>query len=105
LSAGDSGAQEKAGRGVRIELVCESPTAEGTLVYRGFADAGRRLAVEVFAGREGARAVIEAQPTDDPELVARLEKLVAALVRAATRAELEQGRTPPRKIVRWRSLA
>ena len=94
-------------RGVRIELVRDEAEPQGApLVYRGFADVGRRLDVVVSADLASARARVDPGGADtDAALIARLEKTIAALVRAATRAELEEGRAPPRKIVRWRSLA
>jgi hypothetical protein len=93
-------------RGVRIELVRdEEEQAVSPLVYRGFADVGRRLDVVVSVDLASARARVDAgaEPVD-AGLIAQLEKTISALVRAATRAELEEGRSPPRKIARWRSL-
>ena len=43
-------------------------------------------------------------PGLEADVVARLEHTVSALVRAATRTELNAGAAPPRKIVRWRGF-
>jgi hypothetical protein len=57
--------------------------------------------VEVSAS---ATAVHADAPGLEADVVARLEHTVSALVRAATRAEIGAGATPPRKIVRWRGF-
>ena len=57
--------------------------------------------VEVSA----SAAVVHADaPGLEADVVTRLEHTVSALVRAATRAELGAGESPPRKIVRWRGF-
>ena len=89
--------------GVRIEVVADGEPSDGRVVYRGKArtETGAfEIEVQVDRDAASARVIDELQPA----LKARLEKLVGALVRAATRAELTSGRAPPRKIVRWRAL-
>lgn len=89
--------------GVRFELVL---ALEGDR-YAGFAllpargdEPSVRIPLVVEITREAARARAEGQL----EVIPRLEKMASALVRAATRSELEAGEPPPRKIVRWRPL-
>ena len=89
--------------GVRIEVVADAEPSDGRLVYRGRArteNGAFEIEVQVDRDAASARVLDEVEPA----LKARLEKLVGALVRAATRAELTSGRAPPRKIVRWREL-
>jgi hypothetical protein len=96
----------KPSHGVRIEVARrEGGAADAeSFVYRGFAETERaRFELEIVVDRSAARARIEGLAAD-PALGAKIEKLAAALVRAATRAELEAGRDVPRKIVRWRGL-
>lgn len=87
--------------GVRFELICEdSPGADA--VYRGHAHTAQgSIPVVVQAHRAGASAEVSC---DDAALAQALASAARALVRAATRSELEAGHAPPRKIVRWRSL-
>lgn len=88
--------------GVRFELVLRHAEAGGAL-YEGLArTTGAELALRVSAERAGARA--ELTGAERPANAEALEKLAAALVRAATRVELEEGLPVPHKIVRWRAL-
>lgn len=109
MSAGEGGGDDPHGtfaghpeHGVRIELVLEE--REGArATYQGFAFTHEaRHVLVVVAELEGARATLAGD--DKPANAAAIEKAAAALVRAATRAELEEGVAVPRKIVRWRSV-
>lgn len=87
----------------------------GEVVYRGFVhlpDADVPIEVRVRArGEEGgsvaplapgvARVDAEAIPAGGPR-PAELERMAAALVKAAVRSAGSADRDPPRKIVRWR---
>lgn len=90
--------------GVRFELVL---ALDGER-YEGFAllpGGALRVALVVAITPESARARAAEAPAEVPaDTIARLEKMASALVRAATRSELEAGEPPPRKIVRWRAL-
>lgn len=91
--------------GVRYALT-RSRIAPDHLVYEGFAhlpasDVPLTVRVEVPSGAVLATAT----PTEDvpADRAADLAKQVTPLVRAATKSEIAQGETPPRKIVRWRA--
>lgn len=89
--------------GVRFELICaEGGGAGADAVYRGHAHTAQgSVPVVVQARRAGASAEASC---DDAALAQALARAASALVRAATRSELEAGQALPRKIVRWRSL-
>ncbi len=88
--------------GVRFELTLASQAGDGA-TYRGLARSSGRtvsIAVEATAARADAR-LESGEPDAD---TAAWLKAAAALVRAATKAELAAGQPIPRKIVRWREL-
>ncbi|NUP06564.1 MAG: hypothetical protein HOW73_10945 [Polyangiaceae bacterium] len=88
--------------GVRFELVLEEREGERA-VYQGFAFTPERsIPLVVVAEIASAKARIGGE--ERPANADALEKAAAALVRAATRAELAEGAAVPRKIVRWRAL-
>ncbi|MBK6516812.1 MAG: hypothetical protein IPM79_20890 [Polyangiaceae bacterium] len=88
--------------GVRFELVLRT-AGPGRAVYEGFArTGGLDLTLRVTSETESAKAELTASPR--PDNADALERAAAALVRAATRAELEEGAPPPHKIVRWREV-
>ena len=88
--------------GVRIEVTRgDDSEKDGSFVYRGTARTeSAEVPIEIVAAVAGASA----RCLEPREEAVRIEKMAQALVRAATRAELEEGRLPPRKIVRWRAL-
>ena len=89
--------------GVRLEIVRDAQLVGTVFVYRGHVHtptASKRVEVRVTA--EAATASIERGDAEAREIDA-LEKTVSALVRAASRSHLVEGRLPPRRIVRWRS--
>jgi hypothetical protein len=92
-----SAASARPTAGVRFAVVwAEADTAR--VVYRGFAhlpDADLPLEVTITLPSGATRASIMG---GTPEM----EKVAAALVRAATKAEINAGAALPRKIVRWR---
>lgn len=89
--------------GVRVEVVRGAGDLSGVLIYRGHAHTPQTSwPIEVRVSVDAAKASIDRGDLTSPELDA-LEKSVSALVRAATRSHLIEGRTPPRKIVRWRA--
>jgi hypothetical protein len=88
--------------GVRFELLLEGATDDGAH-YRGFVHLpDAKLGVTGIAQRSRASLTIDPDATLPPERRATLEKQGAALLRAATRAELEAGDPVPHKVVRWR---
>ncbi len=91
--------------GVRFEITRgEAGVAPAEIVYRGVARLeGATFDAEVRVTRDAASARITGGGLAG-ERIASLEKALAALVRAATRAPLAEGRLPPRRIVRWRAL-
>jgi hypothetical protein len=84
--------------GLRLELVLDvDASSPERAIYRGALHRpSESVAVRAVATRDGVEVSLD--PKDD-ELV----KIVAPLVRAATKAELVAGDPPPRKIVRWRA--
>ena len=102
-----AGSGEKAAlrpdHGVRLEIVRDAQLVGTAFIYRGHVHtptASKRVEVRVTA--EAAKASIEHGDAEAREIDA-LEKTVSALVRAASRSHLVEGRLPPRRIVRWRS--
>jgi hypothetical protein len=95
---------------MRLEVVLER-SSEGHAIYRGLlhvsgeGDDSGALPVMVDVKLEAVTATIEwgARTVSADEKKAR-EKLVAALVRAGSLAELKDGVSPPRKISRWRAV-
>jgi hypothetical protein len=79
----------------------EAAPPEGTFVYRGTVTIGAESR-EIVARATAADVALEwrTAPTDRVEI----EKVVRALLRAATRAELARGAPPPRRITRWREV-
>lgn len=70
-----------------------------SVIYRGFAhlpDADLPLEVTIALPAGTTRATITGGTP-------ALEKMAAALIRAATKVELAAGQALPRKIVRWRA--
>ncbi len=73
-------------------------SGEGAVIYRGFAhtkDADHPLEVTVELPSGATRAKLEGGAVE-------MEKVAAALVRAATKSAVTGGGSLPRKIVRWR---
>ncbi|MFO0758708.1 MAG: hypothetical protein U0359_19605 [Byssovorax sp.] len=92
-----SAASPRPTAGVRL-VVTRAEQDDARIVYRGFAHlpgADLPIAVTVALPGGATHATVEGGSAD-------LEKSAAALVRAATRAELAAGLPLPRKIVRWR---
>jgi hypothetical protein len=93
--------RETPAHGVRFEVARGG--AEAEIVYRGHARSASHGAVpvEVHVTEAGAvaRVTTDALPHD---VRADWEKALSALVRAATRGPLLEGRALPRKITRWR---
>ena len=88
--------------GVRFELVLEEHE-DARAVYQGFAfTADARYPIVVVSELDATKATIGG--AERPANAEALEKNAAALVRAATKAELRAGEAVPRKIVRWRAL-
>ncbi|MFO0616077.1 MAG: hypothetical protein U0414_26015 [Polyangiaceae bacterium] len=74
---------------------------EGTFLYRGtVALAGASIDLVARVSAADVELTWGSEPADFP----RVDKLVRALLRAATRAELAQGIAPPRRVTRWREL-
>ncbi len=93
---------------MRVEVVRGADDLSGVLIYRGHAHTPQTSwPVEVRVSIDAAKASIDRGDAASPELASpdldALEKSVSALVRAATRSHLVDGRPPPRKIVRWRA--
>jgi hypothetical protein len=92
--------------GVRVEVVrIEAETGAPPAAYRGFAflpDADLPLALSIDPVTGAVNARIDAPTTMEPERVAELERMAAALVRSATKPAVAQNQPLPRKIVRWR---
>lgn len=93
--------------GVRLSLTLdpfdgEAP-AGGVFVYRGTILVGDRT-TSVVARASAAEATVEIDAGELGADRAKVEKTVRALVRAATRAEIEGGAPPPRRITRWREI-
>jgi hypothetical protein len=93
---------QRPAHGVRFALDL-APDGEGAdVVYRGFAHLPEAdLPLEVRVGEAGATASLDASAAPSAPR-AELERAAAALVRAAVRAPLAEGRRPPRRVVRWR---
>jgi len=94
--------QGRPDHGLRLVLVRRgdrSPFHYEGHVYVSAASIPVRVEVSASATVVQANA-----PGLEADVVARLEHMVSALVRAATRAELGAGVAPPRKIVRWRGF-
>ena len=81
--------------GLRLEIALdESQSTPGPAICRGaLHEPGLSRALGAVATADGVE--IELDPENDA-----LVKIVAPLVRAATKAELTEGSLPPRKIVR-----
>ena len=93
-----SAASARPTAGARFAVVLAEKGAE-KIVYRGFVhlpDTDLPLEVTLDLPEGKPRALLTG---GTPEL----EKVAAALIRAATKAELATGSPLPRKIVRWRS--
>lgn len=95
---------ERPTSGVRYALAHAQASAE-LAEYRGFAhlpEADVPLTVRVALPSGAVKA--EATPTSGVPAarLAELSKAVAALVRAATKGDVAEGRVLPRKITRWR---
>ena len=90
--------------GVRFELVRNEPrSASDEILYEGHAHTSSgSFALRVTVTSEAARASLSGVSDLSPEAAESLEKSAAALVRAATRTRIGEGRPTPRKIVRWR---
>lgn len=92
--------------GVRFELVLRSHE-NGVAHYEGRALLPA-LSVPVSirtSATEATTALGESTAPTSAEQRAALEKLATALVRAATRVELQKGEPIPSKIVRWRAFS
>jgi hypothetical protein len=92
--------------GVRLELTLVA-NEDGAARYAGSASLpGSTMAVSVEAS--AARATVTLDDSEGEPLTtgmrATLEKLITALIRAATRVELAKGEPIPSKIVRWRPI-
>lgn len=92
--------------GVRLELTLVSNEA-GSARYEGRALLAAS-AIAVTAVAEAAHATVTLGNCEGTQLSveqrASLDKLITALVRAATRVELQKGEPIPRTIIRWRPL-
>jgi hypothetical protein len=91
--------------GVRFELVLRSLEA-GIAHYEGHAFLPT-TSVPISIRTSVAEAKTElGEPSAPiaPERLAAIEKLGTALVRAATRVELQKGEAIPQKLVRWRAF-
>ena len=91
--------------GVRYALT-RSRIAPDHLVYEGFAhlpDADVPLTVRVDVPSGAVLATATPTESVPEDRAADLAKQVTPLVRAATKSEIAEGATPPRKIVRWRT--
>jgi hypothetical protein len=74
-------------------------------LYRGFVhlpDADLPLEVRVEASAAHALIAPDAGAHRPAAELRELERIAAALVRAAPKGPLAEGRPPPRRIVRWR---
>ncbi len=93
--------------GLRLEVVRDDDAgAEGRWVYRGHVHLKEAsIALEVVATAEMADVALDARAGLDALDREFLTKQLAALVRAATRAEVSAGEAPPKKIARWRAWA
>lgn len=87
--------------GLRLSIARGAETeVDGAWIYRGTIvvhgvsyDVGARVTAS-----EATLTWASAAPPD----VSAIEKSARALIRAATRAELAEGRPPPRRVTRWR---
>ncbi|MBL9027479.1 MAG: hypothetical protein JNL21_35130 [Myxococcales bacterium] len=95
-----SGVTGRPEHGLRVEIVLdEAASTPERAVYRGaLHEPDRSRQLEAVATARGVELTLD--PNDDA-----LVRVIAPLVRAATKAELVQGDPPPRKIVRWRPRA
>lgn len=86
---------------LRLSVSRGEADADGAYVYRGdVVYAGVSFGLTVRATSADAAISWDTAPQDST----RIEKVVKALVRAATRAELAAGAPPPRRITRWREV-
>lgn len=94
------------GEGLRLSLTLDAADGEGppdVFVYRGtILVAGR--STSVVARASAAEAIVEIAEGELGADRAKIEKTVRALVRAATRTEIDGGAPPPRRITRWREV-
>jgi hypothetical protein len=92
--------------GLRLEVIRDDDASTRERVtYRGHVHVKEAsIALELVATAAGVEVALDARAGLPPEDREVLEKQVAALVRAATRAELAEDAPLPQRISRWRAF-